>query len=470
MKTLIAILVFIFFLEEIYVYGQKESSLTKEQSTWVSKAKRYEKEGWIFFHIEGTPEERGFQHGYLLAPEIKESLRIMRAMWYYQTAIDWTWLVQQTNRIFTLKVDYENIAEIDGIVAGLKAAGINSSRDEIVTCNAYMEIILYWWPTVKDKISPNSPEPIKQGCSSFIATGKMTTDGGIVLGHNTMIEYIFPAANIILDISPEKGHRILMQSFAGLIHSGTDFFVTNAGLVGSETTMGGFFPFDENGVPEFARMRHATQYASTIDEWCEMMKLGNNGGYANAWLIGDINTNEIARFELGLKYVGFEKKKDGYFTGSNVTENLQILRFETKINENDIKNTAIARRVRWKQLMKESEGKVNIDLAKKFVADHYDSYLNKAEPDSRTLCSHGELDPDIKTPGLDMPFYPWGAVDAKVLDSKMAKQMSFSAKWGSACDISFDAKTFLELHPQYDWTTGLLKDRPMRKWTIFKAE
>ena len=56
-------------------------------------------------------------------------------------------------------------------------------------------------------------------------------------------------------------------------------------------------------------MRHATQYAGSIDDWCELIQKGNNGGYANAWLIGDINTNEIARLELGLKYIGFERKR-----------------------------------------------------------------------------------------------------------------------------------------------------------------
>jgi hypothetical protein len=75
-------------------------------------------------------------------------------------------------------------------------------------------------------------------------------------------------------------------------------------LCNAETTIGNFFPFDEKGVPEFARMRSTTQYADNIDEWCEIMKKGNNGGYANAWLTGDINTNEIARLELGLKYYG----------------------------------------------------------------------------------------------------------------------------------------------------------------------
>ena len=76
-------------------------------------------------------------------------------------------------------------------------------------------------------------------------------------------------------------------------------------------------------------MRRATQDAASIDEWCEIMKKGNNGGYANAWLLGDVNTSEIARLELGLKHVGFERTKDGYFVGSNIAEDSKILRLET---------------------------------------------------------------------------------------------------------------------------------------------
>jgi Phospholipase B len=449
------------------VQSQAKDQLSNEQKTWLSKANRHEKNGWIYLHIEGTPEERGFQHGYLLAKEIKEALHDMSVVWHYQTAMDWQWLVRRSAAMFNPQVDAENMAEMQGIVEGMKAAGEISSLDEIVAYNASTDFMGYWWPTVKDTISPNSPNPKKESCSSFIATGSMTADGGIVLGHNTMSSFYYPICNVILDILPDKGYRILMQSVAGLIHSETDFFVTSAGLTGSETTIGGFFPFNEKGIPEFARMRHATQYASTIDEWCEIMKKGNNGGYANAWLIGDINTNEIARLELGLKYVGFEKKKDGYFIGSNVAEDLKILRFETKESETNIKYSSVARRVRWKQLMKENAGKINLEMAKVFEADHYDTYLNSNTPDMRTLCAHCDLDSDIY--GADIPFSPWGTVDGKVIDSKMAKQMSFVARWGSACGIPFDAKAYIEKHQQFDWLSGLIKDRPTQPWTLFKA-
>jgi hypothetical protein len=449
------------------VQGQTKNNLTNEQKDWLSKANRHEKDGWVYLHIEGKPLERGFQHGYLLAKEIKEALRQMSEVWHYQTAMDWQWLVDKSARMFNSKIDAENMGEMEGIVEGMKAAGVAATRDEIVAYNASTEFMGYWWPQVKDSISPNSPDPKKESCSSFIATGSMTTDGGIVLGHNTMSSFYYPDCNVILDILPEKGYRILMQSVAGLIHSETDFFVTSAGLVGSETTIGGFFPFDEKGIPEFSRMRHATQYASDIDEWCKIMKEGNNGGYANAWLIGDINTNEIARLELGLKYVGFERKNDGYFTGSNVAEDLRILRFETKSSELDIKISSVARRVRWKQLMKENAGKINLELGEKFEGDHYDTYLNTNTPDMRTLCSHPDLDPDPY--GVDIPYSPWGTLDGKVVDSKMAKQMSFVARWGSACGIPFNAKAYLEKHQQFDWMTGLIKDRPTQPWTTFKA-
>ena len=100
-----------------------------------------------------------------------------------------------------------------------------------------------------------------------------------------------------------------------------------------ETTIGGFSSFDRKGVPEFVRMRRATQDASTIDEWCAAMRKGNNGGYANAWLLGDVNTKEIARLELGLKFIGFERTKDGFYIGSNIAEDLRILRLETDFRD-----------------------------------------------------------------------------------------------------------------------------------------
>ena len=295
----------------------------------------------------------------------------------------------------------------------------------------------------------------------------MTADRGIVLAHNTMFGYEGAFCNVIFDIRPDKGHRILMQGCPGWIHSGTDFFVTDAGLVGAETTLGGFKGFDEKEIPEFVRMRRATQDASTIDQWCAIMKQGNNGGYANAWLLGDVNTGEIARLELGLKHVAFEKKTDGYFAGSNVAEDLKVLRFEAEIKETDIRLSPIARRVRWKQLLREHAGKIDLERAKAMEADHYDSYFAEDRPGGRTLCQHSDLDSQAFESAP--PFAPSGTVDAKVVDAVMARRLAFTARWGAACGTPFDAEKFLAVHPQFDWMQGILKSRPAQPWTEFQA-
>ena len=60
------------------------------------------------------------------------------------------------------------------------------------------------------------------------------------------------------------------------------------------------------------RSRKALQYSNSIDDYVRIMLDGNNGGYANDWLIGDTKTNEVAKLELGLKkiYDGLKELRD----------------------------------------------------------------------------------------------------------------------------------------------------------------
>jgi Phospholipase B len=449
----------------------RASDLTPEQREWLRPAQRHERAGWIYLHIEGGPRERGFQHGYLMANDIAECLRIVRAHWKHDSSMEWSWLIAHTKGFIEPGIDLEDRQELQGIAEGMTTAGVPMTYDEIVTYNAQLELVWYWWPAAQRQMTGDADlvKKPKQSCSSFIATGKMTRDGGIVLGHNTMDDYVEAFCNVVLDLKPAKGHRILMQTQPGWIHSGSDFFITDAGIVGSETTIGDFEHFSEKGTPEFVRMRRATQDAGDLDHWCAIMKKGNNGGYANAWLLGDVNTGEIARLEMGLKYIGFERTKDGYFVGSNIAEDPHILRMETSTRDDDIRNSSVARRLRWKQLMKDNRGQIDVELAKKMEGDCYDVCLNKENPGSRTLSGHSELDPELLTPTGGVPFQPSGSFDAKVVDTRMAKSMSFAARWGSADGTPFDAAAFLTAHPQFDWMDGYLKSRPTQPWTEFKA-
>jgi len=412
------------------------ADLTAQQKQWLAAANRHEKAGWIYLHLQGGPRERGFQHGYLAAKEISACLRVAGVIWKHESSMEWSWLVANTKGFIEPGIDPENRDELKGIVEGMQAAGESATYDDIVTYNAELELRWYWWPNASKRLTDGIDVVTKprESCSSFIATGKMTADGGVVLGHNTWDDYDEAAENVIVDIAPITGHRILMQTMPGWIHSGTDFFITDAGIVGSETTIGHFEHFSQKGIPEFVRMRRATQDAAN------------------------------------LKYTGLQRTKDGYFTGSNIAEDPHILRLETDGSDTDIRGSSVARRVRWKQLMKENQGKIDIEVAKAMEGDSYDVYLAKTNPGSRTIAGHCELETMIPGGGNDgSPFEPLGAVDCKVVDTRMAKAMSFAARWGSADGTAFDAAAFLEAHPQYDWMQGILKSRPVQPWVEFTA-
>src|SRR5260370_14727296 len=51
---------------------------------------RFEEGGWIYVHLEGDPEAIGYQHGYLLAPEIEDAFAAVSAGMTHSTERDWT--------------------------------------------------------------------------------------------------------------------------------------------------------------------------------------------------------------------------------------------------------------------------------------------------------------------------------------------------------------------------------------------
>jgi hypothetical protein len=215
------------------------------------------------------------------------------------------------------------------------------------------------------------------------------------------------------------------------------------------------------------------QYGDTLDDYVKILLHENSGDYANSWLFGDTNTNEILRIELGLKYHNVERTKNGYFIGFNSVYDERIRNLEVQNSGfYDIRRHQGARMVRLGDLMDEHKGKLNIDIAKQIISDHYDVYLLKDDnPCSRTVCSHYDLDAREYMSQADRPkpFSPHGAIDGIVCDSSLAKKMGFIGKFGSSCDIAFDADVFFKKHRQYEKFKPYVKSRPFQSWTEFFA-
>src|SRR5262245_38150913 len=275
---------------------------------------RLEKNGWIFVHLEGSPEQLGYQHGYLLADEIADLIRVCKPFLEKTSKRDWNFYRDAAKQMLWSGTEPEYQREIDAIVRGLAAKGKSADRWDLLALNALEELPYYYVPWL-DKKEGKPPSTHAPGnCSAFIATGSYTRDGRIVMGHNAWTNYVVGTRwNIIFDMVPERGHQILMDGLPGIITSDDDFGVNAAGIMITETTITQFEGWDPEGKPEFSRSRKALQYSQSIDDYTRIMLDGNNGGYANDWLIGDNKTGEIAHFELGLKNHLIRRTKDGCY-------------------------------------------------------------------------------------------------------------------------------------------------------------
>jgi hypothetical protein len=368
-------------------------------------------------------------------------------------------------------IEPEYREELQGIADGVNAHGLKGGVRidvwDVVAMNAAEEWSYYVKEYDQGHGIKTAALATPEHCSAFVATGSYTKDGKIVIAHNNWSYYLDGERwTIIYDIVPANGKRMLMDGLPGVIHSADDFVMNSAGIVITETTIGHFSGYDPNAIPEFVRARKAAQYSASIDDFARIMKEGNNGGYANTWLVADSNKNEIGQLELGLKNVTLEKKTDGYFVGSNFPINENLIREETDFDPHDMSASANARHARWEQLMSENKGKIDVPAAQRFMADHYDTFEKKEDPDERTLDGHIDLSPRGSQPWMP-PFGMAGAVQNKVADAQLTSAMSFSAAAGHACGKDFKAAQHLQAHPEFAWQKDLQRDMKAGAWTTF---
>jgi hypothetical protein len=431
---------------------------------------RFDRNGWIFVHLEGPPATLGYQHGCLLAPETADLLRVYRAFTEHRTGKDWAFFRAAAEQILWPKMDAEYQQEIDGIVAGLNAKGVAADRWDLVALNAIEELPDYYVPWLEKQQGKKPTQKAPGNCSAFVATGSYTKDGKIVIAHNAWTNYVTGARwQIVFDLKPEKGYRILMDGLPGVIVSDDDFGINSDGIMVTETTITGFELFDPNGVPEFMRARKALQYAGSIDDYVRIMLDGNNGAYANDWLVGDNKTGEIARFELGLKEHSVERTKDGYFVGSNFPVGERLIRNETTFDPTKKDSSPNARRTRWEQLMAQYKGKIDVELARQFEGDKFDVIEQRDGPTERSLCGLIDISPRGVPEWNWEPYFPAGTVQSKATDATLAQSMQFWAAMGHQCAPDFKADAYLKLHPEFGWARGLLRDMPTGPWALFAA-
>jgi hypothetical protein len=424
-----------------------------------------EKANFTLIHLEGDPATIGRNHGALLADKIERGIAA-----YAHCSSDWyglTWAQCRKNAVFYWpNVPAEYQTEIQGIADGAASQGVTNPDGatvdwiDILAYNAIWDIWWrvslpgnkYWWFPFRDD---GTERP--HHCSGFVATGKdWTADGGFVLAQSLWMPYWLPPAQAVwCDLVPARGNRIFMQLTAGLVWSGTEYYVNSAGLVAAETTLGvGAHVW--GGTPAFVRIRRAIQYATTIDEFRDQMLQDTNGAYCSDYLLGDAKTGEVAVLELGGRTWAIARTTNGYLPSCNYPWDSAVA--DEMGEPQGAANGCWPRWTRIQDLCEQNKGNITVDFGKRLLADHYDSASGCDNRSGRSLCGHGEN----TTSG-----YPHGSQDAKVTNQSMAARMQVWARFGHSWGEPYIVEDHAALHPNQ--ITPDLQDMIAGPWATFGA-
>ena len=373
-------------LDEVSAAGEWPS---KEAVQTFGPAYRYPSGGWIYLHIEGAPYERGYQHGHLMAREIPEYLERCAAS--LGSKDQWDQYRTTSNALFLRGFDREIMEEMRGIADGASDAGakwLNRRIDlmDIVVANVTVELgeleyAVSSTATGLEGLSLDKPayadskrDSVMDHCSAFAATGPATRDGKMVIGHVTWWPLtLAEQTNVMLDIQPASGHRMLIQGYPGAIESGTDWYQNDAGMVLTETTIRQT-PFNAQGTPVAFRARMAIQYGGNVDEVVKQLGTRNNGLYTNEWLIGDAKNNEIAMYELGTNKTKLWRSSKnewfggtpGFYWGDNNAKDLDVRLenyFDPKGGPDYIPFVPGVRDLAWQNLYQSHKGQIDEQFA-----------------------------------------------------------------------------------------------------------
>jgi hypothetical protein len=374
-------------------------------------AYRYPAAGWIYLHIEGQPYERGYQHGHLMAREIPEYLGRCASLLGSQE--HWDDYRKLANSLFLRGFDQELLEEMRGIAEGASDAGARWQERrldlvDIVVANTTIEMgeldgALSATPTGLEGLGLEAPsyangkhDSATDHCSAFAATGPATRDGRMVIGHVTWWPLtLAEQTNVMLDIKPASGHRVLIQSYPGGIESGTDWYQNDAGVVLTETTIDQT-PFNPEGTSVAFRARTAIQYSSNIDEVVQHLGTRNNGLYTNEWIIGDAKTNEIAIYDLGTNHTRLWRSSKnewfgdtpGFYWGDNNSKDLTVRLEDYSDPEEDggyIPYVPAPRDLAWQDLYRKYHGQIDEQFG--FLAFRTAPLVSSSTMDAKLLTS-----------------------------------------------------------------------------------
>jgi isopenicillin-N N-acyltransferase like protein len=391
----------------------EEGGVKRFGSAWVEK-----RGADYLLHLSGTPYEMGYQHGVLMAAEIKNGTVPVFAdpvshnasfagkpAWVRDLLL--TYLEVSVYGPIERNTPRDYLEEIKGIADG---AGLGFK--EVFIANFLSDLTMAMTPgviTKKTKELGFTPE-----CSAFVAVGDAATGGGIIVGRNT--DYSgqgrWSPYQTIFFYKPEGALSYVNIGTAGLIKANSA--MNEAGMVVSGHFMA-FEGADPAGASFTVLENEIMRKARTLDEAIGLLKDARRGG-SFGLIIADGGGEDAAVVESTPERLGIRKMENGAVVLTNFATTEELKPVDLLLRYNVLLRNVMGRYERLDQLIERYRDTITAARAAAFMSDHIDVITGTERGTGITVCSDNNVTSAVFEPGALLFWVAGGGEPACIND------------------------------------------------------
>jgi isopenicillin-N N-acyltransferase like protein len=369
-------------------------------------------------HLSGTPYEMGYQHGILMADEIKSGTVPVFAdpvshnasfadkpAWVRRLLL--TYLELSVYGPIERNTPREYLEEIKGIADG---AGLDFK--EVFIANFLSDLTMAMTPGVLTKKAEELGA--RSECSSFVAAGDAAEDGALIVGRNT--DYSgqgrWVPYQTIFFYRPKGGLAYVNVGTAGLIKANSA--MNEAGMVVSGHYMA-FEGADPAGVSFTVLENEIMRKAKTLDEAIALLESAHRGG-SFGLVIADGAAKEAAVVESTPERLGVRKMENGAIVLTNFATTEELKPVDLLLRYNVLLRNVMGRYERLTRLIETHRGEITPALAAAFMSDHGDVITGTERGTGITVCSDNNVTSAVFAPGSNLFWVAGGGEPACIND------------------------------------------------------
>ncbi len=369
-----------------------------------------EKRGAVYLlHLSGTPYVMGYQHGILMADEIKNgTVPVFADPISYNASFAGkpAWVKKLLMAYLELTVygpiekntPREYLEEIRGIADG---AGLDFR--EVFIANFLSDLTMAMTPgVIRKKAVELGIEP---ECSAFVAAGTAVSGGRLIVGRNT--DYSgqgrWGPYQTIFFYRPEGALSYVNVGTAGLIKANSA--MNEAGIVVSGHFMA-FEGADPAGLSFTVLENEIMRKAHTLDEAVALLADARRGG-SFGLIVADGNAGTAAVIESSPERLGVRNMEGGSIVLTNFATTEDLKPVDLVLRYGVLLRNVMGRYGRLEQLIERYRGTITPARAAAFMSDHVDLITGAERGTGITVCSDNNVTSAVFVPA-DLLFWVAG--------------------------------------------------------------